>query len=266
MKWIALLLIVPLLYLIVQYWTIVLGILMTSLAILLLGQAIYHFGYVGRKLKAIREGKVLQVLSQNLYSIPLEIIPQQQAIEKKLYKIPLNYKKSNWLIKSVKPQLTKEGISFKVFCHELNQVKVPQKRPKDSGFELMQAIAVPTQEVLSKIEPQIAEFNEQLAKLVELRDLAASSEVYTQQAEVYGRAIAQIADLVNNAEDLKRECLKFVRENLIGAELAKYNPDNLPEITQKIEFEAKYKAINEKYELLREEVKAYFELKKASQV
>lgn len=266
MKWIAFLLIIPLLYLVTQYWMFVLGILITSIAVLLLGRVIYRFGYIGQKLKAIRQGKVVQLLSQNQYSIPLEVIPQQQKVKKSLYKIPINYKKSSWLIKSVKPQLTKEGISFKIFAHELDQVKVVQKRSKDSTFELMQKISVPTQEVISKIEPQITEFNEQLDKLEELRSLAASSEVYSQQAEVYAKAIAQITDLVGKAEELKGECLKFVRENLIGAELAKYNPDHLPEVTQKIEFEAKYKAINEKYELLREEVKAYFELRKASQI
>ncbi|PSF38235.1 hypothetical protein C7H19_07130 [Aphanothece hegewaldii CCALA 016] len=266
MKWLAFLLIIPLLYLVTQYWTIVLATLITSLAILLLSKAVYRFGFIGRKLKAIRQGKVLQIRSQNQYSIPLEVIPQQQEVKKTLYKIPINYKKSSWLIKSVTPQLTKEGISFKVFAHELNQVKIVQKRSKDSTFDLMQKISIPIQEVISKIEPQITEFNEQIDKLEELRSLAASSEVYHQQAEVYARAIAQITDLVKNAEELKRECLKFVRENLIGAELAKYNPEQLPEVTQKIEFEAKYKAINQKYELLREEVKAYFELRKASQI
>ncbi|GFE70646.1 hypothetical protein [Chroococcus sp. FPU101] len=266
MKWFALLLILPLLYLVTQYWTIVLGMLITSLSILLLGKAIYRFGFIGRKLTAIRQGKVLQLLAQNQYSIPLEVIEQQQEVKKTLFKIPINYKKSSWLIKSVKPQLTKEGISFKIFANELNQVKIVQKQSKNSTFELMNKIAIPTQEVISKIEPQITEFNEQISKLEELRSLAASSEVYHQQAEVYGKAIAQITDLVNNAEELKKECLKFVRENLIGAELAKYNPDHLPEITQKIEFEAKYQAIKEKYDLLREEVKAYFELRKASQI
>lgn len=266
MIWFALLLMIPLLYLVTQYWTIVLGSLMTTLAIFLLSKAIYRFGYIGRKLNAIRQGKVLRLLTQDQYSIPLEVIEQKREVKKKFFKIPFSYQTSSWLIKSVKPQLTKEGISFSIFAHELKQVKIGRKDSKNSTFELMEKISIPTQEIISKIEPQIAEFNQQIDRLEELRSLAASSEVYHQQAEVYGKAIAQITDLVNKAEELKRECLKFVRENLIGAELAKYNPDHLPEVTQKIEFDAKYKAIKEKYDLLREEVKAYFELKKASQI
>jgi hypothetical protein len=114
--------------------------------------------------------------------------------------------------------------------------------------------------LLFDINPKIDRLLQKRNELSRLRDLAASSEVFQSRAEIYERAITQVQIVIDKAEAFQRECLKFIRETLIERELVKSDID--PDLVDwPLDFETKYSVIQEKYQLWKEEIKAYLELR-----
>ncbi len=167
-----------------------------------------------------------------------------------------------YTVTTVQPQLNGNGIIFPEFIYKPKEVDIVVES-QQSAFLTMKQVANPTKDIFIKIIPQIIELDRKISELIHLENLAASSDVYAAQSHLYLRARQQIQDLRSNAEKLHQECKKFIREVLIGEELARFNPDSIPDLASyKFMFDAQYQVINQRYQMLNDEMQAYAELRK----
>ena len=95
-----------------------------------------------------------------------------------------------------------------------------------------------------EIYPQLAKFREQDAELERLENLVSTSEMYHSKVHLYQRARNQIQKLIDQAENLKREYSKCIREILIGAEISQFDPNTMSDILErKLTLHSKYEAL-----------------------
>lgn len=123
-------------------------------------------------------------------------------------------------------------------------------------------IAGIAKEIVEKIQTQQDDLGDQIDELTRLEDLARSSEIYAKQAQLYSRAKLQVWNLLQNNYQLEKECQHFIREVLIGGELANYDPDSIPDILDvKIRLDSRRKQVAAEYEYVKLEMQAYNILK-----
>lgn len=84
------------------------------------------------------------------------------------------------------------------------------------------------------------------------------SELYLSQQEIYERALFQVENLLDKAEELQRVYVRLIREVLIGREIAQYSPDLLP--NDSLAIDNQYKKIKEEYQYMKDTATAYAEL------
>jgi hypothetical protein len=166
-------------------------------------------------------------------------------------------------VRVIFPRLTEVGeVEYIYSWHPLQAVhpaKVPKVKDRDYIYvTALQDLAPLIYEHL-EIEPEIGKLQEEYYKLRRLADLVATSDLYAEQEDVYNRALVQVKNLLAKAEQLEQVYVRFVREVLIGSELAAYNPDLLEYNTFVID--EQYQRIKAEYQHLKDVAIAYADLR-----
>ena len=226
---------------IIFYWQIVLGGLF---GIFILSLAYRVFVYLPWFFQ-VKKSNLLYLTKQELYIIPLEWTKKA--------------KDKYWKVKYVYPWLLNNKLSFTEGVAPINQLRlVKSASRKNLKLEAMKQVAAPTQEIFQKILPQMTEFQQQIQELTRLKNLALSSNLYSEKASLFSRAIVQLENLEQASKKLRGNSLDYIREILIGVELSGFNPDILPDpIEYHLNFQQQYNLIKEQYETISLEVEAY---------
>jgi hypothetical protein len=170
---------------------------------------------------------------------------------------------TTWKVKTIHPTITETEIQFHDITVDLQKVHLIKSDLDNYDYTNTRRLAPLVKTLLFEINPKIASLVEKRNQLHRLRNLAASSEIFHSQTRLYDRAINQVQLIIDQAETLRQECLKFIRETLIERELVQSDIDtNLVDLP--LDFASQYQLIQEKYQLWKEEVQAYFELKDSS--
>lgn len=177
----------------------------------------------------------------------------------KNYGLPLKVKERD-KVKVIFPRLTPNGDVEYIFSwHNLDDVEIPDVEIDQNDIKLRAAkeLAPLIKEHL-KIEQEILSLEEQYQKVNDLADLVSTSELYSSQLDIYERAVVEIENLLGKAEQLQKIYIHFIREGLIGIQVAGYNPDNIRD--NRLAFDSQYKRIKEEYQYMRDAATAYQEL------
>ncbi|MEL7039696.1 MAG: hypothetical protein AAFO04_29435, partial [Cyanobacteria bacterium J06592_8] len=157
-------------------------------------------------------------------------------------------------IRVIFPKLTSQGdVEYIYSWHDLKSIHIPdfEKNQKSRvNFKTAQQLAFLIKEHIQFVEPEIFNLEKQWDKINELLDLVATSELYAGQQEIYERALFQVENLLNKAEELRQVYVRFIREVLIGRKIAGYNPHLLPD--DSLAIDDQYKRIKEEYEYMKE--------------
>jgi hypothetical protein len=222
---------------------------------------LYHYLYRRPKIDRILGSDVIYIPEKKLYSIPLDVLKMERQMvnsdRQQLTSI------TTWKVKTIHPTITETEIQFHDITVDLQQVHLIKSDLDNYDYTNTRRLAPLVKTLLFEINPKIASLVEKRNQLHRLRNLAASSEIFHSQTRLYDRAINQVQLIIDQAETLRQECLKFIRETLIERDLVQCDIDtNLVDCT--LDFASQYQLIEEKYQLWKEEVQAYFELKDSS--
>ncbi|MBD2090578.1 hypothetical protein H6F67_12005 [Microcoleus sp. FACHB-1515] len=169
----------------------------------------------------------------------------------------------NRRIQVIFPRLTSAGDVQYIFSwHDLRSAHVPSLRQADTqndiSIRIAQDLSLLMKEHIEFVEPEILNLNKQHQKISELLDLVTTSDFYAGQQDIYERALIQIENLLNKAEELQQVYVRFIREVLIGREVAAYNPDLIPDSGFAID--QQYRKIKQEYQAIKDTAIAYGEL------
>jgi hypothetical protein len=138
---------------------------------------------------------------------------------------------------------------------------IRRKSTRQKAWSIRQ-ISGMAKELVEKIQTQQDDLGDRIDELTRLEKLATSSEIYAKQAQLYSRAKLQIWNLLQSNYQLEKECEHFIREVLIGGELANYDLDDMPDILDvKIRLDSRCKQVAAEYDYLKLEMQAYNLLK-----
>lgn len=175
------------------------------------------------------------------------------------YGLPVKFKERD-KVQVIFPRLTSKGDVEYIFSwHNLDDVEIPEVEIAQNDIKLRAAkeLAPLIKEHL-QIEQEISSLEEQYQKVNDLADLVSTSELYSSQLDIYERAIVEIGNLLEKAEQLQKIYIHLIREGLIGVQVAGYNPDNIRD--NRLAFDSQYKRIKEEYQYMRDAATAYHEL------
>jgi hypothetical protein len=222
---------------------------------------LYHYFYRRPKIDRILDSDVIYIPDKNIYSIPLDVLKMEREIVGEDTQ-PLT-SVTTWKVKTIHPTITETEIQLHDITVDLQQVNLIKSDFNNYDYANTRRLAPLVKTLLFEINPKIDNLVEKKNQLIRLRNLAASSEIFHSQTEVYDRAINQVQLIIDKAESFRQECLRFIRETLIERELVQSDID--PDLVDwPLDFASKYQLIQEKYQLWKEEVQAYFELKDSS--
>jgi hypothetical protein len=177
----------------------------------------------------------------------------------KNYGFPLKVKEQD-KVQVIFPRLTLNGDVEYIFSwHNLDDVEIPEVEIHQNDIKLKAAkeLATLIKEHL-QIEQEILSLEEQYQKVNDLADLVSTSKLYSSQLDIYERAVEEIENLLEKAEQLQKIYIHLIREGLIGIQVAGYNPDNIRD--NRLAFDSQYKRIKEEYQYMRDAATAYQEL------
>ena len=152
----------------------------------------------------------------------------------------------------VVPSLTKEGdVEYSKLCYPVNVTIIPKEKDFDNPVALKNAkeIAVLVQEKIRFVEPEILDLRERRLKFLELLELITSSEIHSKYEPLCRRALLQIDDLLQKAEELREIYASLIREALIAQkieDLSRYFPEgNLLLDSQLSKLKGEYRELKE---------------------
>lgn len=195
------------------------------------------------KISILLKARVVFLPAQKTYAIPLRMVGMSKIrlLIAELHGSCLNYRQENFS------------------SSEVRFIKGRSTYRKTWAIRQISGIA---KELVEKVQSQQTDLGDRLDELTRLEDLAMSSEIYGEQAQLYSRAKLQVWNLLNSNYQLEKECEKFMRESLIGGELSNYDSNNIPDILSgKIRLDSRCKQIAAEYEHLKLEMEAYNILK-----
>jgi hypothetical protein len=205
-----------------------------------------------------RNKKVEKVLNTKIVLIN-EVEEIYSNLCLKNYGLPLKVKERD-KVQVIFPRLTPNGDVEYIFSwHNLDDVEIPEVEIDQNDIKLRAAkeLAPLIKEHL-QIEQEILSLEEQYQKVNNLADLVSTSELYSSQLDIYERAVVEIENLLEKAEQLQKIYIHLIREGLIGIQVAGYNPDNIRD--NRLAFDSQYKRIKEEYQYMRDAATAYQEL------
>lgn len=225
--------------------------------LILLGGLYYFVYYPNQKLKRIRSSPVLEVdgASTRYPNLPLGdlgVFFESNA---------------NRRIRVVFPKLTPDGdVQYIYSWHDLRFIRIPTSRGSGQGginLKIAQELAFLMKEHIQFVEPEILSLRRQWHKINELLGLVATSDFYASQQEIYERALLQVENLLDKAEELQQVYVRFIREVLIGRQIAGYDPTLL--LSDSVTIDHQYKRIREEYQDMKDTATAYAELLRTRQ-
>lgn len=181
----------------------------------------------------------------------------------KNYGIPLKINNQS-RVQVLFPKLTISGdVEYIYSWHDLSNIELPQPTGKSTAKKLddLQKLALIIKEHL-QIEPEVLSLKEQFRQIAKLANLVSTSDIYVGYLGTYEQALVQIDKLLNKAAQLQKVYIRLIREALIGAKIADYNPDLL-EVSQ-VAFDSQYQRIKEEYQNMKDVVNVYSQLLKES--
>ncbi|MDX2212230.1 MAG: hypothetical protein SFY66_02965 [Oculatellaceae cyanobacterium bins.114] len=176
-------------------------------------------------------------------------------------------------VQVVFPSLTLEGdVQYIYSWHGLPSVhlpgQVPQLKPSETqtglNLRVAQELATLMKEHIRFVEPEISNLRKQWNKINDLLDLISTSDFYASQQETHERALFQVEQLLEKAETLQQVYIRFIREVLIGREIAGYDPDLLPD--DSVAIDSQYRQIRDEYLHMKETAIAYTQLLESRQI
>lgn len=207
-----------------------------------------------RKLRAIQSSTVVAVNGA------LERYPTLPLGE---YGVPRQFRSPD-RVQVVFPKLTQSGeVEYIYSWHSLAVVHpVTLSRTHPQNRVRVAAELAPVIKEHLRLETDTIALENQYAKLVKLADLVATSDIYSPQTEIYDRAIDETEKLLQKTEELGKIYVRMVRETLIGARIAEFDPDQL--IDLHVPLDEQYERIKSEYQMMKDTAQAYFELLKES--
>lgn len=205
-----------------------------------------------KKIEQINSSDIILVNeAENLYSnFPLEN-----------YGIPVRVKNRE-RVEIIFPRLTPDGdVEYLYSWHSLNDVKIPSAEVDEKNVRLRagRELAPLIKEHL-QIEQEILSIEKQHLEISELADLVSTSDIYSSQLELYDRALVQIENLLEKAEQLQAIYIHLIREALIGVRIAGYKPDSIRD--NRLAFDSQYQRIRSEYQHLKDIATAYGKLRR----
>jgi hypothetical protein len=253
------------------------ALLLASLVIIAIPFAYYYLLFLPR-LKKLEKSNVIFIFERKIYAVPIKVLEETQNYpvnvwqpasrhqEQGRYPTEIQRTGKAWVVKSVCPGLCNGELVFAEMSHRIDGVKIiDEEKSLSLDSKVTRQVSALVKELYCQLEPKLLELNQKISELERVERLARSSEVYAKQAHLYARAASQLRNLIREGQELRDECLRFIRETLIGAEISKFEPDALPDaLAWKLQFQVKYRAINEQYQTLRDEVEALSTLRRGT--
>ena len=206
---------------------------------------------------------------QKLKQIQSSVVLEVNGADVRYPDLPLGRLGLFWLankeqrrIQVVFPELTSAGdVQYICSWHPLRAIRIPAvdetNLQSKAKLRAAQELATLIEEHL-QLEPEIINLKKQWHKIDDLLALVATSDFYSSQKNLYERALVQIENLLDKAEQLEKVYIRFIREALIGRKVAGYNPDLL--LDNNLMLDNQYKRIKEEYQAMKDTATAYAEL------
>lgn len=159
------------------------------------------------------------------------------------------------------PTLTDNGeLEYQTFWYDLSEIIIHNTTNQKGATKNLKIIQQLTNFIREQIEIEkdICKQKEEQEKITKLIKLASSSKIYADQINLYKRAFAELQNLIDKGEKLKKVYFELVRETLIGKELSDYNPEQI--LNNHSAIESQYQQTREEYDKLKDTATAYAEL------
>ncbi|MBW4616206.1 MAG: hypothetical protein KME21_23620 [Desmonostoc vinosum HA7617-LM4] len=225
---------------------------------ILLAGIYWFFFYPNQKIKRIKSNLVVEVDGADVRypNLPLGKLGIFVEVNE------------NRRIRVVFPKLTPEGVQYIYSWHDHQSIRIPDLEKTDvrskANIKVAQELVFLIKEHIQFVEPEILNLKKQWHKINELLELVTTSEFYVNQRGVYQRALFQVENLLDKAEELQQVYIGFIREVLIGKQVAGYDPNLLPD--DGFAIDNQYKKIREEYQYMKDTATAYTELLRTRQV
>lgn len=158
------------------------------------------------------------------------------------------------------PKLNESGdLVYVSKYYYLAEISIPRsdKHKNKIEFQMAKDLAKYIKEHL-QTEKEIEDLVLQYQQVHDLKKLVLKSDMYSNQIDVYEKAIKEIKKLIAKAKELEKMYIQIVREGLIGIKIANYNPNNIKD--NQIAHQMMYKRVKDEYQYMKDTAHAYGEL------
>lgn len=157
------------------------------------------------------------------------------------------------------PFLTPKGsVEYIHSWHELTDVQISgRKLTQSEKFEVACEVVSVIKEYLN-VGSEVAALEEQSEQINRLVGLISTSDLYASQLSIYKRALAQVQELLERAEELRQLYTQIIREALIGIQLAEYNPRIIQD--HRLMYRERHQQLKAEYQSVKDMVKTYSRL------
>jgi hypothetical protein len=227
-------------------WALCLSIIITAILILKFTSKLLTWIFNFLKISILLKSDVVLLPDTKTYAIPLRMVRSSK-------------------IRLLIPELHDSYVNYRQENFSPSDVSLIRRKSKHQKTWAIRQISGMAKELVEQIQTQQNDLGDRLEELTRLEELARSSEVYGEQAQLYSRAKLQIHNLLQSNYQLEKEYEQFIREVLIGGELADYDLNNIPDVLDvRIRLDSKCKQVAAEYEYLKLEMQAYNILKSST--
>lgn len=202
------------------------------------------------------------------------VVLQVDGADTRYPDLPLGNLGILWQVKQLQrvqvifPKLTSDGdVEYVYSWHDLKAVHLPRLTKPDAYDKARLKAAQEMASLITEhlqLETELLNLRKQHQKISELLKLVTTSDFYANQQDVYERALAQVENLMDQAEALRQVYIRFIREVLIGNQLAGYDPSLLPDNQGAIDLQ--YRKMKQEYQMMKDVATAYTGLLQSRQI
>jgi hypothetical protein len=261
----AIVLAIFVLYVLVTYWKFILALTIVSLLGILAISFLSHRATLA-KIANIKKSRVIFIPSQTIYSIPVKVEKEFREISKTTPKGTKKSQVTEWIVKSIYPELKDGNLQFVSLDSELKKVEIIKNEPNNLDYKISQEISQFVKDVILELDPQIEQLNQQIDELKRLKNLVLGSKIHADNARRHEKGILERQESLGKVKEARAICYEIIREKLIEKELTKADPDKLLDTDWKVAFDLKDRSRQEQYQIYKDEIKAYIELRENSKI
>ena len=210
----------------------------------------YLFYFIHQKAKKILRSKVIFIHSNRLNQNNLLL--GKYGIASKIHHASQ--------VEVIFPKLNESGdLVYTSQYYYLAEISIPtlDKHKHKMEFQVAKDLAKYIKEHL-QTEKEIKDLVLQYRQVHDLSKLILKSDMYSNQIDIYEKAINEIEKLLDKAKELEKMYIQIVREGLIGVKIANYNPSIIK--NNQITHQMKYKRVKDEYQYIKDTAHAYGEL------